>query len=442
MNSNYKRASLALAIALAAVSLAAAACMLPASKKKPIPLEKISSEPERTAIYRHDGWTIARASLHNHTIYSDGCRTPEDLLELARMQGMAVLAYTDHREGVVCYGKMFCGDRGGVESVGYDVYYDHLDEIQETAASYGMIALKGVEVSPPYFRNYGRLPSLFLWGGANHFTVYAIEDPAVLEDMPTRDEIPLSPETEYDQGPYEEFVKYIHDAGGIVHCVHPEWTSDGWDGTVHSMTIPPIHNVRIPHITAFAALPESFEVVPRPGGPWDGVLAEYLVGMRERPVWVVGDADYHCGGSLANATTLLYMREFTEAEVYNCMKEGRMVALSGEAFQDSYVAEWRVGDGARVMSGEEVVVRGAPTVRFALDHPVAECETVLIRNGVAIKRTLGVELSFTDHDLAKTRSPAYYRVEVVGPIGDNRSFESPTIPESLLFTNPIFVRFK
>ena len=55
--------------------------------------------------------------------------------------------------------------------------------------------------------------------------------------------------------------------------------------------------------------------MPVPGGQWDSVLADYLAGLRDRPLWVSADADYHCGGSLAIATTMFYMREFTEAEV-------------------------------------------------------------------------------------------------------------------------------
>src|SRR4030042_4791401 len=56
-------------------------------KKRPLGLPPGGPAPERTPRYEHAGWIIARASIHNHTVYSDGCRTPEDLLEMAGRQG-------------------------------------------------------------------------------------------------------------------------------------------------------------------------------------------------------------------------------------------------------------------------------------------------------------------------------------------------------------------
>jgi len=431
--------TMSLCVSMFVVSLLVAACMLPAPKRKPVAFEAPSSTPERVDRYEYKDWTIARATLHNHTIYSDGCRTPEDLLEQAKAQGMAILAYNDHREGKICYGKYFCGDRGGVESKGYDVYYEHLRSIQEDALSRDMIVLKGIEVSPPHVRNHGKFPYLTLVGSNNHFTVYNVEDTDIFKNMPVRDEVPFKPETDYSDTPYREFVKYMDERGAIVHCVHPEWAPDGWEGPVHNMNIPPLHNVRIPGLVAFASLPESYDIVPQPGNMWDGVLAEYIAGMRDRPLWTAADADYHCDSSLARANTLFYMREFTEEEVYRCMREGRMVAIQGAAFQDSYVSQWSVSDGwgddGKVMSGEEVAISGAPHIRFSLDHPVSGCRAMLIRNGVIIKTVEGTKLSHVDDWSGR----AYYRVQVVGPVDEEAPRNAPLNRASLVFTNPIFV---
>jgi len=211
--------------------------------KKPVELSGMSQTPERTSIYRHGDWIIARASLHNHTVYSDGCRTPEDLLELARVQGMAILAYTDHREGKICMGKnkLVCAQTGGVESVGYHAYYDHLEKIQEKAREQDMIVTKGVEVSSPYFFNNGKFPSIVLRGQFKHFTVYSIQDPQVLADMPVSREISIfKPQPIPGDTPYQEFVDYIIGKGGIVHAVHVESQQDDWLGPVHVLTPAPI----------------------------------------------------------------------------------------------------------------------------------------------------------------------------------------------------------
>lgn len=417
-------------------------------KKKPTALEPGATEQERTPVYHLGDWTIARASMHNHTIYSDGCRTPEDLLELARIQGMAILAYNDHREGKICAGKSgaVCVRTGGVEDVGYEKYFDHLRRIQEQAGAQDMIVLKGIEVIP-YFYNYGKVPALVLDGLQKHFTVYGIENEKVFYDMPTRNSLPLSPEAIPDDAPRAAFVDYIAKNGGIVHAVHVEEGADMWIGPAHGACPPPVWNLHsLKNLTGFSVLPSGWhEKAGGPGGLWDTNLLEYLGGLRERPMWAMADADYHCEAGLAIATTLHYMKEFTEAEVYRCLREGRMVALQGDAFQDSYVSEWWASDSGRpadvIMLGREITIKNAPTIRFSLDHPVAGLRTLLIRNGVVIMESEGSDITYVDKEAGIRGEPAYYRVEVIGPRAERGPYEGPTMPDSVLFTNPVFVRF-
>ncbi|HUT55640.1 MAG TPA: PHP domain-containing protein [bacterium] len=438
------------ALVLCAIALSLSGCYVDASLfKKPVALEAGAGAPERTPKYEHAGWTIARASLHNHTIYSDGKRTPEDLLELARRQGMAILAITDHREGEIKMDGVLRAQAGGVEKVGYEAYYQRLGQVQAAARGEDMIVIKGVEVSPPYLYNAGKFPALVIAGQYNHFTVYDVPDPAVLAAMPVSHEINFRPEPSPGDTPYQQFVDYIADHGGIVHAVHAESAQDEWIGTTHVLTPAPVKNLHLKHLTGFSITPEGWhQKAGGPGGLWDTDLIEYLAGMRERPVWANGDADYHGPhGSLATSTTLFYMREFSEDEIYRCMRQGRMVALQGDAFQDTYVAEWWVSGGGRpgnpVMLGEEIEVKAAPVVRFALDHPVAGTRTRLVRNGVVIHEEQGSELSYTDIEQGEKKAPAYYRVEVIGPRNESeKSYESATEPDSVLFVNPIFVRFR
>jgi len=419
-------------------------------KKNPLALEPGGPEPERTPRYEHAGWIIARGSIHNHTVYSDGCRAPEDLLEMARRQGMAVLAYNDHREGKICAGKreLFCAKMSGVEAVGYEAYYEHLRQIQEQGAAKGMIVLKGIEVIP-YFYNYGKFPALVLDGLQAHFVVYGIEDPQVFEKMPARHNVPLKPEPIPDEKPWAQWVDYLAGQGGIVSVAHLDEGGDMWYGPAHGACPPVPENLhRLKNLTAFAALAYAWhEKTAGPGGLWDTVLVEYLLGMRAKPIWTLADADYHCESSLAIANTLFYLREFSEPEIYRAMREGRMVALQGDAFQDSYVAEWWVSDRGKpeddpVMLGRELTLRGAPVIRFALDHPVADCRVRLIRNGVVIHEAPGAELTYRDEELGSKKEPAFYRVEVVGPRADRGDYDGPTMPASELFVNPIFVRFE
>ncbi|MFO8058740.1 MAG: PHP domain-containing protein, partial [bacterium] len=363
-------------------------------KKDRVKLAPDGKKPERTPVYEHKEWTIARASLHNHTTFSDGCRSPEDLLDLARRQGMAVLAITDHREGRICTSdnELMCAKVGGIEEYGYDTYFDHLSRLQETARAHDMLLVKGVEVFP-YFYNYGKFPYLVLDGLQHHFVVYGIEDPEVYADMPARQNISMKPEPIPGATPWQRWVDYIVENNGIVHAAHVEEGRDMWVGSVHGACPPPIKNIhRIKRLTGFSVFPDGWhEKAGGAGGLWDTVLIEYLSGMRERPMWANADADYHGPDkSLAWATTLLYMTEFTEAEVLRCMREGRMVALMGPAYQDTYVAEWSVsGSGpaeSSMMAGREIRLDQAPRISFALDHPVEGTVIELIRNGEVIKK--------------------------------------------------------
>jgi len=420
-------------------------------KKEPVPLEADGRKQERTPIYNQGEWIIARASLHNHTTFSDGCRAPEDLLELARRQGMAVLAITDHREGRICLSdkELMCVKNGGIEEYGYDTYFSRLAELEDTALANDMLLVKGVEVIP-YFYNYGKFPSLVLDGLQHHFVVYGIEDPEIYTDMPARKNISTDPEPIPGATPWQQWVDYIVEHNGIVHAAHVEEGADTWYGPAHGACPPPIKNIhRLKRLTGFSVFPDGWhEKAGGAGGLWDTVLLEYLMGMRERPMWANADADYHGPHkSLAWATTLLYMTEFTEEEVLRCIREGRMVSLMGPAYQDTYVSDWSVRGGqpaeSSMMGGREIRLEQAPRISFSLDHPVEGSRIRLIRNGTVIKEAAGSCLEHVDHEIFHAKEPAYYRVHVTGPKGNyTKQDDYPTHPASQIVVNPVFVRFE
>ena len=79
-----------------------------------------------------------------------------------------------------------------------------------------------------------------------------------------------------------------------------------------------------------------------------------------------------------------------------------------------------------------------------------------IKNGVVVYEAEGVEFTFEDTEQAGNKEPAFYRVEVIGPLVNLNDTENPDEdytynlgkineglmePDNELFTNPIFVRF-
>jgi hypothetical protein len=118
MNKRPKIAAGLAGVVLAAI-LCSACSVMYLFTGRPAQPPPACAAPERVPLYHHAGWIIARGSLHNHTIMSDGVRSPEGLLEQARCEGIAVLAYSDHREGDISLGPGLKIPINGVERSGY-----------------------------------------------------------------------------------------------------------------------------------------------------------------------------------------------------------------------------------------------------------------------------------------------------------------------------------
>jgi len=426
---------------LALTAMIAMGCAL---KGKPVPLTEKRDTPLHTPIFKSGQWVIARGSVHNHTNFSDGCRIPEDLVQQARNEGVSVLAITDHREGGVCINDKFCPDTGGVGSkkTGYDKYMSTLLALADQ--SQNPIILPGIEATP-YFWNE-RSPKVLIRGDNRHFTVYGITDPKVIAEMPVSRGITTKVQADPGPEPYNKFVNYVRDHGGMVFQAHPNWVNpaDYGVGEAHSEA-PTMLAAELPRLTGIAAIPEGIFSAGVPGGVWDLGLMEYLAGYRSEPLWAWGEADFHCPdpkapvSNLRIGTTLFYLKDYNRDQIYEAMRAGRMVALMGEIFQESYVAEFSIGEKAvpgKVMSGEWVKLAGAPVIRFALNKELELKEVRLIRNGKVVYSGTNSNFEYTDLEAPKLGTPVYYRVQLIG--------EGPMelANATLLYTNPIFVSWK
>lgn len=406
--------------------------------KKQVPLTEKLGAPLSKPVYNHEGWVIARGSMHNHTTYSDGCRSAEDLVAQARNEGIAVLSFNDHREGRMCTDAKFCLDVGGVDSpkIGYQKYYEHISLLAVESKS--PVIIYGHEVVP-YLWNERTLPFLLGRGGNWHYTAYGIDDPEVYAKMPVRKEISVRPEPEPGIDPFIKFVNYIRDNGGFVFLAHPDIADNQWLLTAHSWSpaatdFPP----KLLRLSGVAVVPEGFLGVGVPGGSWDQSLFEYLAGYRDEPLWAWGEADYHCPPTdLRHGTTLFYLKDLTREDVFKAMKSGMMVALMGSEFYDVYVSEFSVGDGKpapeKIMFGKSIKISGAPVVRFSLSKDVPVREVKLIRNGKVIFTGKSASFEYRDEGAGARKDPVFYRVDVEGSGPDELG------KGNRLFTNPVFV---
>lgn len=122
------------------------------------------------------GYTVYKADLHTHSIYSDGDCTPEFRVREAWYDGLDVLAITEHVEYRRHEGKMLNFLKGyvpeGTEPVNYNIIAKPADEqgiqsdlnfpvklAQETAAKYGITIIPGAEITrePVAYGHYNAL---------------------------------------------------------------------------------------------------------------------------------------------------------------------------------------------------------------------------------------------------------------------------------------------
>ena len=123
-----------------------------------------------------NGYTVFKADLHTHTIYSDGDCTPEFRVREAWYDGLDVLAVTDHVEYRRFEGKMLNFLKGyvpeGTEPINYNLIRKAGDErgiqsdlnvpvklAQETAVKYGITVISGAEITrePVAYGHYNAL---------------------------------------------------------------------------------------------------------------------------------------------------------------------------------------------------------------------------------------------------------------------------------------------
>lgn len=127
---------------------------------------RVSNDTRREiAIPNVNGYTVYKADLHTHTMFSDGRVTPEWRVDEAWMDGLDVVAITDHIENrpyVVRIPKYLDGVEVKVEKE-KDIAVDLNASVklaQVQAKKLNMLLVPGSEISRPY-KTVGHLNALF-----------------------------------------------------------------------------------------------------------------------------------------------------------------------------------------------------------------------------------------------------------------------------------------
>ncbi len=236
--------------------------------------------------------------------------------------------------------------------------------------------------------------------------------------------------------PYQFQIDYVNSKGGLTFWSSPDIeTSKFKIGPVTFETPPYFHDLlETRNYTGFAVFAEGMKHTGIPGGIWDIILKQYINGERERPVWAIGELDYEEGDWMGETQTILLLRELSREEVLNALRTGRCYAVMGPADRPKpFIENFQVWDDLEqrwVEMGETASVTRSTRVRIKLINPDSRENNLLkvIREGEVIKTikfrdSLSEVLQF---EFSKPGGMTYYRLDL----------------NSLLVSNPIFIRFK
>ena len=149
---------------------------------------RIAAQRAEFVLPEVNGYTVYKADLHTHTIYSDGDCTPEFRVREAWYDGLDILAITDHVEYRRHEGKMLNFLKGyvpeGTKAINNSIIRRDADErgiqsdlnisvklAQETAQKFGITIIPGAEITREPLA-YGHYNALFT---TDNNTLYAID---------------------------------------------------------------------------------------------------------------------------------------------------------------------------------------------------------------------------------------------------------------------------
>ena len=259
---------------------------------------------------------------------------------------------------------------------------------------------------------------------------------------------PLYDQYHGDQGvgPYQYLIDHANINGALTFWAHPEVekTMEHDDINIISSSYEE-DLLNTADYTGISVFSEGMRHVGPPGGIWDKILLQYCAGMRERPVWAIGEVDYKGHGfSIDETQTVFLIKEKSNKEIMNALATGKMYAAMGDANQlslNSFVVE-DTKSGKLAFMGDEIELTGKPRIRIVVTVDKTHKSSAynkrgfkidLIRNGTVIKTFEAddsIDIAYDD-DYYNPDEKIYYRLAV---------------DTSYLFrgivANPVFVTFK
>ena len=383
-----------------------------------------------------------KVALHLHSTVSTGTLEPYQIVRLAKEAGVDAVIFTDSAQRRWEYG--LWPVRGLVKRVieqpsvmtfGPDRYLQTIHGLN--GPGHGILALPGLEAAPFYYWRRSPFDRLGgeIRGWSQHLLVFGLNDPRAIQQLPLETDDPYHG----NQGarPFQRFIDYVVEQGGLVFWAHPVTGHRGRYGVVEDYTEPYPHLLELTEgYHGFALTYVGYLFLADPGGVWDRLLLAYCRGARARPVWVIGELDWRGPQErpLAMVITEMLVAERSSASILDALRAGRMWVLFHTGVHAPELDSFDLTDvhtQSRATVGEWLSATGPIRIHLAgyqdsdADHPAT---LTLIRDGEVVEQR---ELRDGRFDAEWSVEPpthaGFYRVIVTGSSG-------------FIYTNPVFVR--
>lgn len=391
--------------------------------------------------------------IHVHTRVSGGIFSIEEIAEKARNKGIRVVIVTDSAVKNAEYGPVpflrgIIKKKIELNSVLKYGAQKYLKDIENANRSMpGILIIPGTEVSPFYYWEGSWFKKdLVMHNWHKNILVVGMEDPLDYKGMP----LVSNAKSRFDQyhgdqgsRPYQDLIDYVNEKGALAFWSAPEVAMQTAYSGINVITPSfgrELLNTR--GYFGFACFAEGYREIGRPGGIWDEILQEYCLGRRNRPVWTIGEVDYHYSGKsekeIDSIQTVFYIPDadrgaVSKRAVLAALRRGNMYALwkTGEYGLALSGLEMKTGDKDIIM-GQQVKYEGPIRMEFRVvssDGGARPVKVRVIKNGKVAKKAEGItplKISFWDAGIEKGKK-TYYRFDIEG------------LYPHRIFTNPVFV---
>lgn len=265
--------------------------------------------------------------------------------------------------------------------------------------------------------------------------------------------------------PYQNLIDYVNKKGGLTFWSAPDITSSRMvEGIKLHTQVYSKDLLESKDYTGFAVFYEGHKT-GNVGGIWDQTLIQYCKGERERPVWTIGEVDFHSkerGKRIDSVQTVFLVnpvrklnplekmsltglrraqrvglsnrvKRMSKERILNALKDGKMYAKLNSKVNDLSLDKFVIENRDKsAWMGDEIICRSSPKIKIEVSSSdINSIKVELIRKGKIVKIfnfKKSKSIIFED-DYFSLGEKIYYRLSIISEYGE-------------IISNPIFVEFR